>query len=204
MNVGDRSRVAIGTVVFAALGFATGCSSGPSADGATPAAAAGFDETPIAATSTEINSDLSLPTLQEVLAQDRFVALGVALERSGLDDVLDGLDDFVLLAPTGTAFASSGADIGVEYSTLMNDPRLLEAILRYHIVAASSTNQSWRTLNGAALDVDGSTVDTIERLDGVEILDRIPVRNGTVIVMPRLLLPTPDASVSSTESQPDG
>jgi hypothetical protein len=98
----------------------------------------------------------SLPTLHELLAQDRFVPLAVALERGGLDIVIDGLDDFVLLAPNGAAFASSGADIGVEYSTLMNDPRLLEAIMRYHIVADPSTNQSWRTLNGSALDVDGS------------------------------------------------
>lgn len=40
--------------------------------------------------------------------------MGVTLERSGLDNVIDGLDDFVLLAPTGAAFASSGADIGIE------------------------------------------------------------------------------------------
>ncbi len=59
----------------------------------------------------------------------------VALERSGLDIVIVGLDDFVLLAPTGTAFASTGADIGFEYPTLMNNPRLLEAIMRHHIVA---------------------------------------------------------------------
>ena len=202
MTACDRRRLAIATVAFVSIGVVTGCSSAPSVDGATPAAAAaGFEETAMSTTSIGTNAPPSVPTLDALLLEDRFVALAVALERSGLDIVIDGLDEFVLVAPIGTAFASSGADIGVEYSTLMNDARLLEAILRYHIVADSSTNQSWRTLNGAALDVDGSAADTIERIDGVEVLDRIPVRNGIILVMPRLLLPVPDAAVSTTGSQ---
>jgi uncharacterized surface protein with fasciclin (FAS1) repeats len=199
----DRCRRAIALVAFASIAVEAGCSSAQSIDDASPAAAAaadpvGSDETTIVTASTEPNSPPSLPTLHVVLAQDRFVALTVALERSGLDEVLDGLDDFVLLAPTNAAFASSGADISIEYSTLMNDPRLLEAILRYHIVADPSTNQSWRTLNGAALDADGADADTVERIDGVDILDRIPVRNGTVFVMPRLVLPAPEPIGTST------
>jgi hypothetical protein len=95
--------------------------------------------------------------------------------------------------------ASSGTDIGIEYSTLMNDPRLLEGIMRYHIVTEASTNQSWRTLNGASLDVDGRDARTIERVDGVDVLDRIPVRNGTVVALPRLLLPASEPLVTSTE-----
>jgi uncharacterized surface protein with fasciclin (FAS1) repeats len=132
------------------------------------------------------------PTLDELLAEERFVALAVALERSGLDGVIEGLDDFVLLAPTGTAFASAGADVGIDYSTLMNNQRLLEAVIRYHVVADPSVNESWRTLNGAALDVSASDTGTI---DGIEVIDRIAVRNGIVLVMPQLLLP---------ESQPVG
>ena len=69
---------------------------------------------PIVTASTVPTAPPSLPTLHELLAQDRFLPLGVTLERSGLDNVIDGLDDFVLLAPTGAAFASSGADIGIE------------------------------------------------------------------------------------------
>ncbi len=142
--------------------------------------------------------------MDELLAQDRFVPLAVALERSGLDSLIDGLDDFVLLAPTASAFASSGADIGIEYSILMNDPRLLEAILRYHIVVDPSTNRSWRTMNGSALDVDGPEAEAIERVDGVDVLDRIQIHNGTVLVMPRLLLPAPEPLATSTEAQPAG
>jgi uncharacterized surface protein with fasciclin (FAS1) repeats len=203
----DRYHRAIATVAFASIGLAAGCSSVPSIDDASPAAAAPAVETgeaPSVTSATEPTAPPSLPTLDDLLAQDRFVALRVAFERSGLDIVLDGLDDFVLLAPTDAAFASSGADIGIEYPTLMNDPRLLEAILRYHVVADASTNQSWRTLNGAALAVDGSDADTVERFDGVDVVDRIPLANGTVFVMPRLLLPAPDSFVTGTAPQDDG
>jgi uncharacterized surface protein with fasciclin (FAS1) repeats len=183
-----RCRIAFAALVLATIAAGTACASSQTLREASASAAAAdeADAPPIATSST---APASSPTFDEVLAQDRFVALAIALERSGLDDVLDGLDDFVLLAPIGDAFASSGADIGIEYSTLMNDPRLLEAILRYHIVASPSNNESWRTLNGSQLDADGSTADTIERVDDVEVLDRISVSNGTVLVIPRILLP---------------
>lgn len=202
MTGSDRRRRAIASVVFASIGLASGCSSAQSlGDGSPVDAAPAIEsgETPIATALTDATTATSLPILHDVLAQDRFVALRVALERSGLDNVLDGLDDLVLLAPTDAAFASSGADIGIEYSTLMNDPRLLEAIMRYHIVDDPSTNELWRTLNGAALDVDGTDADTVERVDGVDVLDRIRVRNGTVLVMPRLLLPASEPIVTGTE-----
>ncbi len=204
----DRTRRAIAIVALASVGLAAaGCSSAGSIDGGSPAAAAaptGSGETPAVTESTEPDAAPTLPTWYELLAQDRFVALTVALERSGLDNVIDDLDNFVLLAPINSAFAASGTDIGIEYASLMDDARLLEAILRYHIVGDPSTNQSWRTLNGAVLDVDGAAVDTIAAFDGADVLDRIPVRNGTVFVMPRLLLPAPGPIVSSTESQPAG
>jgi uncharacterized surface protein with fasciclin (FAS1) repeats len=186
----------------AAIVAATGCASAQAIDDSS-AAATGSDETSLVTASTATTAP-TLPTLHEVLVQDRFVPLAVALERSGLDSVMDGLDDFVLLAPTGAAFASSGADIGIEYSTLMNNRQLLEATMRYHVVADPSTNRSWRTLNGSALDVDGSDVDTIERVDGVDVLDRINVRNGTVLVMPRMFLPTRGPLGTATAGQANG
>jgi uncharacterized surface protein with fasciclin (FAS1) repeats len=206
----DRTHRAIGIVVFAAIGLAAGCSSSSSIDDASPAEAASESESDagpiISGTSVTGSIDgtatPSLPTVGELLTNDRFVAVRVALERSDLDNVLDDLDDFVLLAPTGAAFSASETDIGIQYSTLMNDPRLLEAIMRYHIVADPSTNESWRTLNGSALDVDGTSADSIERVDGVDVLDSIAVRNGTVLVVPRLLLPT-GSLITSTEPPRD-
>jgi len=203
---GDRIRRGIATVAFASICLASGCASVRSIDDATSAeaaAAAGSGDARIVAASTvptvPTTPPASLPALSELLAQDRFVALEVALDLSGLLDDIDGLDDFVLFAPINTAFASSGADIGVEYPILMNDTRLLEAVLRYHIVADPSTNQSWRTLNGAPLDVEGPDLDTIEGADGVDVLDRISVQHGTVLVISHLLYPSTESLVSTPE-----
>ena len=187
---GDRARRAIAVAALGSVGLATGCSSGPSIGGGSPAAAAvRSDESVRVVASTTPSTPSSLLTLQELLVQDQFVPLGVALQRSGLLNVIDGLAEFVLVAPTGEAFASSGVDVGIEYSALMNDPRTLEAIMRYHIVADPSTNQSWRTLNGSALDVDETDIESIQRVNGVAVVDRIGVRNGTILVVTRLLSP---------------
>ena len=191
VRCGDRARRAIAVAAVGSVGLAAGCSSAPSIGGGSPAAAAvGSDGSVLVVASTTPSAPSSLRTLQELLVEeDQFVPLGVALQRSGLLKVIDGLADFVLVAPTSEAFASSGADIGIEYSALMNDPRTLEAIMRYHIVADPSTNQSWRTLNGSALDVDETDIESIQRLNGVAIVDRIGVRNGTILVVTRLLIP---------------
>ena len=201
----NRTRRALATIAFASIGVATGCSSVHPIGEASPAAAVAIapDETPIVAPSTVLTATPSLPTLHELLVQDRFVPLQVALERTGLFTVIDGLDDFILFAPIGTAFASSGSDISIEYSTLMSNPRLLEAIMRYHIVADPATNQTWRTMNGFALDVDGSDIDTITNVDGIDILDRIPVQDGIVLVIPRILLPAPEPRGANAEPEPE-
>lgn len=190
--------------VFASVVLAGGCTDAGLIDDS-PAAAAPADAVdatnvggptaPIApaAPSSPVRSTLPtpppLPTLDEALVEEQFVPLADALERSGLGELIDGLDDFVLLAPTGTAFAAAGADVGIEYGALINTPQLLEAVIRYHIVADPSENESWRTLNGALLDVDGSDAATIDRVDGVDVIERIAVRNGVILVVPRLLLP---------------
>jgi uncharacterized surface protein with fasciclin (FAS1) repeats len=198
----DRNRRVAALVALASIGLVTACTSAsPIDDGSAVAAAAAESDTPISAESSAPTTSPSLPTVHDLLAQDRFVQLGGALQRSGLDTVIDGLDEFVLFAPTDAAFLSSGTDIGIDYSTLMNDVRMLEAIMRYHIVADPSTNRSWRTLNGLSLDVEGSADDTIERVDGVEILDRVPVRGGTVVVVQRILLPTSETGDVSSVAQ---
>lgn len=202
----DLIRKVFTAAAFASIALATGCSSVPSLYGEPSAAAAEATETgeTTHTASTEPVAPASLPDLQELLIEDRFVPLAVALQRSGLVTVLDGLDDFVLVAPIGDAFASSGADIGIEYSTLMSDSQLLEPIMRYHVVADPSTNPSWRTLNGYAIDVDGSEPDTIDRVNGIDVVDRIHVRNGTVLVVPRLLFPAPESRTVRTSLQPVG
>jgi uncharacterized surface protein with fasciclin (FAS1) repeats len=186
--INDRSAAAdIGDGAIVTVPVAPTASAGPSAP---------VDAAP---GTVDVVPPSSLPTLAEVLADERFVALSVALERSGLDIIIEGLDSFVLLAPTSAAFASAGTDVGIDFPTLMNDTRLLEAVIRYHVVANPSENESWRTLNGAFLDVDAANAGTI---DGVDVVERIPVRDGVVLVMPQLLLPA--SQPDNTAPEADG
>jgi hypothetical protein len=200
VSASDQAR-RVAVAVLASICLTAGCTSRPSIDGGSPAAAAaessgatavGESSAPSTPNAPPVppspvpSTSPALPTVDEVLTEERFVPLAVALDRSGLDEIIDGLDDVILLAPTGTAFASAGSDIGIDFSTLMNNPRLLEAVIRYHVVADTSARDSWRTLNGAFLDVNSPYAATV---DGIEVLERIPVRNGVVLVMPRLLLP---------------
>ena len=205
-----QTRRALTTVAAVSIGLLAGCSYTPSLRDA-PAAAGDVSSdvtTDSESTTSTPATSATLPPaalgLPDLLTQDRFVPLAIALERSGLDEVISELDDFVLLAPTGTAFAASGADVGIEYLPLLNSPQLLESILRYHVVADPSTNESWRTLNGAELDIKGSDPVTIERVDGIQVLDQIRVRNGVVLVMPRVLLPAARQTAAAAELQPGG
>jgi uncharacterized surface protein with fasciclin (FAS1) repeats len=219
MNVSKQTRRAV-TVAFASICLAAGCSDAGLIDnGPAAAAPAASSNAPIAGESTapsalaapvlpvvpSLPPPPALPALDELLADERFLPLAIALERSGLDDVIDGLDDFVLLAPTGAAFESAGTDVGIDYLTMINQPRLLESVIRYQIIADPSINESWRTLNGAALDVKGTDPDLIDRVNGVAVTERIPVRGGTVLVVPRLLLPeSPPVGSQPVGSQPPG
>lgn len=192
VNTYKRRYRAIAALASVSIGLvaASACSYAPRIDTTPTAAAAAESSAPPTSTpTTEPNGPSVLPTLDEMLAQDRFVPLAVALERSGLDQAIVNLENFVLIAPTDAAFKSSETDIGIQYPTLMNNLGLLEAVRRYHIVARPSTNDSWRTLNGSLLDVDGPTVANIRNVDGIDVLDSIPVRNGTILVVSRLLLP---------------
>ncbi len=186
----SRARL-LCTTVFTIGALATGCSAGNSTENGSgndgPADA--VRSVDAADTDATVATTLSARSLGDLLAEDEFVPLGVALERSGLDAVIEELDRFVLFAPTAAAFSSSGPDVGIEFPTLMNDPTLLDAVMRYHLVADPASNLGWRTLNGASVDVDGAAVDAIERVDGVDVLDEIEVRNGTVVVISQLLVP---------------
>ena len=188
-------RRVVAVVALASSGLVAGCAYAPPI-GDSKAAAAGAvessgttidDETSSTTSSTMTPLSLTLP---DVLAQERFTALSVALERSGLDAVIAELDSFVMFAPTDTAFSSAETDVGIGYFPMLNNAQLLDAVLRYHIVATPDTTGSWRTLNGATIAVQGSDPETIRYVNGVEVLERIQVRGGIVLVMPRVLLPS--------------
>jgi uncharacterized surface protein with fasciclin (FAS1) repeats len=187
-----RRRFSAEQVVAAAIALTTiagsACSDGPSTDRSAPSDAS-TSAPGTTLPSTPSGAHAGAPDLSEVLTQDRFDALQIALERSGLDATLGSLDNFILFAPVQTAFAASGSDIGVDYMSLLGQPQLLDAVLRYHVVADPPTSASWRTLNGAFIDVDTSQSGAIVDVDGTVPLEQIPVRNGLVVALPRVLLP---------------
>jgi len=188
-----RRRFSAGHVVAAAIALTTiagsACSDGPSTARSAPSDTSTTSAPGTTLPSTPSGVHEGAPDLSEVLTQDRFDALQIALERSGLDAKLGSLDNFILFAPVQTAFAASGSDIGVDYMSLLGQPRLLDAVLRYHVVADPPTSASWRTLNGAFVDVDTSHSGAIVDVDGTVPLEQIPVRNGLVVALPRVLLP---------------
>lgn len=69
-------------------------------------------------------------TITEVASgDDRFTILTAALQRTGLDDVLDMANGtFTVFAPTDAAFTASGIDL----TTLSDDA--LRNVLRYHVL----------------------------------------------------------------------
>ena len=183
--------------------LAPGCSRAPSIEDTASAEAAAVDAGVAPDPTIPTTPPTALPTIDVILSQDRFIPLSVALERSGLREMIDAQDEFVLLAPIGAAFASSAADTGIEYSLLMNNAGLLEAIMRYHIVVGTPTGREWRTLNGASLSVDGSNPHTVGLVDGIEVLEAISTRNGTVLVIPRLLVPLSEPVDTSASGASD-
>jgi len=68
---------------------------------------------------------------ETAVADGRFTILVSALQRTGLDAVLDGPGDFTVFAPTDDAFAASGIDLAA-----VSDDDLAD-LLRYHVLAAS-------------------------------------------------------------------
>lgn len=193
---GDVSRGAGVATAMLALVTAS-CSYAPAIGGGSDAAAAPMSSEGTVSDVTSSRAPSTLPAvveLSEVLEREELLPLGLVLERSGLDDVLAGLDEFVLLAPTHAAFAAGGDEVGVDFFEMVKNPRLLDAVMRYHIVANPAVNVSWRTLNGATLDVSGSDPALVGLVDGVEVVDRIRVRSGTVLVVERVLLPRPSTA----------
>ncbi len=70
---------------------------------------------------------------ETAVADGRFTTLVSALQRTGLDAVLEGAGDFTVFAPTDDAFAASGIDL-----TNVSDEDLSN-LLRYHVWGTSVT-----------------------------------------------------------------
>ena len=125
------------------------------------------------------------------VAADDFDVLVAAVQEADLVDVLSGNRQLTVFAPTDAAFGELADALDVEVEDLLGLDNL-EEILTYHVTsgrrsAASVVNAPRvNTLSGAAVDVDGTTLN-----DGqAEIVATdIEASNGIIHVIDGVLLP---------------
>lgn len=178
----SATRYAIGSVVLlaSAAGVSTGLGVAPvSAIGATVAQA----------------SPMNRPTVAEALAATpELSTLKAAVEAAGLVDALEGAPAVTIFAPTNAAFDALGAEAVA--GLLKPEKRArLTAVLTYHAVPAALEagdllgRRSVDTLNGLRARVslrDGQLAIN----ESSVIVTNVPIRNGVVHVIDRVLVPT--------------
>jgi uncharacterized surface protein with fasciclin (FAS1) repeats len=123
------------------------------------------------------------------VAADGFDVLVAAVQEAGLVDALDGNRQLTVFAPTDEAFNDAGI---TEDNVDEIDDEFLLNVLTYHVTPGRrdaesvTTSDELPTLNGAKIDVDGTTLN-----DGqAEIVATdIEASNGIVHVIDGVLLP---------------
>lgn len=151
-------------------------------------------------------TDLTITT--NLANDDNFSILVSALERTGLDDVLNQTGPFTLFAPTDAAFTASGIDLAA-----VADADLAE-ILLYHVLGASvastdlaegqtyATTASTNSPDGSQLSIlverSGSTV-TLNGDISVTEAD-LNAQNGIIHTVDKVILPISvvDAAVDNS------
>lgn len=125
------------------------------------------------------------------VAADDFDVLVAAVQEADLVDVLSGNRQLTVFAPTDAAFGELADALDVEVEDLLGLDNL-EEILTYHVTsgrrsAASVVNAPRvNTLSGAAVDVDGTTLNGGQ----AEIVATdIEASNGIIHVIDGVLLP---------------
>ena len=130
-----------------------------------------------------------------------FSTLVAAVQAAGFVDALSSPGPLVVFAPTNQAFADLLAQLGITAEELLADTELLAQVLSYHVVADGAScdtplNGVVNTLQGATLDVSGSTVTDIAG-NVYNIVATVPASNGQIFVIDGVLLPLSPASPSS-------
>eukprot|EP00889_Picochlorum_renovo_P002980 jgi/Picre1/30010/NNA_005386.t1 len=122
-----------------------------------------------------------------------FSTLVAAVQAAGFVEALSAEGPLDVFAPTNQAFADLLAALGITAEELLADTELLAQVLSYHVVvdgASCDTPLSGvvTTLQGATLDVSGSTV-TDAAGQVINILAAVPASNGQIFVIDGVLLP---------------
>ncbi len=128
-------------------------------------------------------------------ADPNLSTLASLLTNTGLDEVLDGSDEFTVLAPTNAAFSALGQET---LDALANDPDALKAILLYHVVPGvvdsnaviAAVGTQVTTVNGSnvAITSGGEGVGVRVNFSDVTAVD-ISAENGVIHVIDSVLTP---------------
>ncbi|KNZ33883.1 MAG: fasciclin [Methylibium sp. NZG] len=123
-------------------------------------------------------------------ATPQLSTLNKLLGDAGLAETLRGPGPFTVFAPTNDAFKAVPAKT---LDALAKDPALLRSVLSYHVVAGKVAAADVK--NGPAKTVQGANValaraGTFVTVDeAVVTMADVPVSNGVVHVIDRVLLP---------------
>ncbi len=120
----------------------------------------------VACNDDDDNVDPQPETIAEIAAADgRFESLTAALERTGLDDILNQSGPFTVFAPTDDAFAAMGIDVNTV------DEGALTDILFYHVLGA-------RVLSGDIADGQTYVTTASQNAPGLEQLSMLIEKAG--------------------------
>ena len=123
-------------------------------------------------------------------ATPQLSTLNKLIGDAGLTETLRGTGPFTVFAPTNDAFKAVPAKT---LDALAKDPALLKSVLSYHVLAGKVTSADVK--NGPAKTVQGANValakaGTFVTIDEAVVTTAdVPVSNGVVHVIDRVLLP---------------
>lgn len=128
-----------------------------------------------------------------VKENSQFDTLQLALELTGLDDVLDGDGAFTVFAPTDKAFENLPSGV---LDALVDNTNALTDILLYHVVSSKAFSddlkdgQQIKTIVGRTVKVDIESDGDIEINDANVIDADIEACNGVIHVIDKVLIPS--------------
>jgi len=132
-------------------------------------------------------------------------SLVAAIAKANLADALKGEGPFTVFAPTDQAFT----DAGINLDDFDSDEEIsaLAGILTYHVVSGKIISTDLTdgmvaaTLNGAELSISISEDGVVSINDAVVTIADVPVSNGVIHVVDKVLIPPTDAEEEETTEE---
>ena len=132
-------------------------------------------------------------------------SLVAAIAKANLTEALKGEGPFTVFAPTDQAFT----DAGINLDDFESDEEIsvLAGILTYHVVSGKvmstdlSDGMAAATLNGAELSINISEDGVVSINDAVVTIADVPVSNGVIHVIDKVLVPPTDVEEEETTEE---